>query len=406
MRQTGFPDAMRWEPWGIAQGDAGLAVFHGYLDLCFPEEGWDKVAHAYLAAAASGAARAGPLPAGLSSGLAGLASAVWLLSRTGERYRQLLMTCENALLPATVALADRVAAASPGMSVSAFDAISGLSGIAGHWLSRRQSGSDADVVLRRTVGALCTLSDTGKSAVPPRWYTPAWATGDASLARRYPDGTLNCGLAHGIPGPLAVLALALTRHVEVEGISRAVAATAQWLADHRFDDARGPNWPTVVPLSANGRPAVPGMLEGGRAAWCYGAPGVARALWLAGQALGDHALCDLSVRALTAVHRRTPGERRIDSPTFCHGVAGLLHITLRFAHDTELDIFRAASVALVDQLIASYDPARPLGFANIEPDGRQVDQPAVLDGAAGVALTLLAAATDREPVWDRLFLLS
>jgi hypothetical protein len=29
-----------------------------------------------------------------------------------------------------------------------------------------------------------------------------------------------------------------------------------------------------------------------------------------------------------------------------------------------------------------------------------------LDGAAGVALALLAASTPCEPVWDRLFLLS
>ena len=43
----------------------------------------------------------------------------------------------------------------------------------------------------------------------PGWYTPAWAIADDTLAVIYPDGRLNCGLAHGIPGPLALMALSL-----------------------------------------------------------------------------------------------------------------------------------------------------------------------------------------------------
>ena len=34
--QTGFPQTIYWEPYGIAQGDAGLAVACAYFDQCFP----------------------------------------------------------------------------------------------------------------------------------------------------------------------------------------------------------------------------------------------------------------------------------------------------------------------------------------------------------------------------------
>jgi hypothetical protein len=47
-----------------------------------------------------------------------------------------------------------------------------------------------------------------------------------------------------------------------------------------------------------------------------------------------------------------------------------------------------------------------LGFRSLEPAGNAVDQAGLLDGAPGVALVLLAAATDAEPTWDRLFLLA
>jgi hypothetical protein len=133
---------------------------------------------------------------------------------------------------------------------------------------------------------------------------------------------------------------------------------------------------------------------------------VARALWFAGQALDRSEYRDLAIAAMQAVYRRPLPERRIDSPTFCHGVAGLLQITLRFAQDTGLADFIDAADALGRQLLALYDPATRLGYYSLEPDDRRVDQPALLDGVAGVVLVLLAAATDVEPYWDRLFLLA
>jgi hypothetical protein len=44
-RQTAYPQSVYWEPHGIAQGDAGLALMCGYLDACYPEEGWDATAY-------------------------------------------------------------------------------------------------------------------------------------------------------------------------------------------------------------------------------------------------------------------------------------------------------------------------------------------------------------------------
>ena len=109
---------------------------------------------------------------------------------------------------------------------------------------------------------------------------------------------------------------------------------------------------------------------------------------------------------MEAVYRRPIDERRIDSPTFCHGIAGLLQVTLRFAHDTGLPVFSQAASELTEQLLAMYDPERALGYCSIEPGGNLVDQPGLLDGAPGVALVLLAASSNVEPTWDRLFLLS
>ena len=60
-RQTGYPRSVYWEPYGVAQGDAGLALLFSYLDRCRPGQGWDGVAHDHLASAVAGTPR-GPGP--------------------------------------------------------------------------------------------------------------------------------------------------------------------------------------------------------------------------------------------------------------------------------------------------------------------------------------------------------
>ncbi len=139
-----------------------------------------------------------------------------------------------------------------------------------------------EAALHEVLGSLVEL--TGSDEDGPRWRTrPDQLSPDERA--RYPNGYLNCGLAHGIPGPLAVLSLALRVGTDLPGLPDAVARTADWLTAHRTDDPSGPNWPNAVSLP-DGRSADP--VAPARSAWCYGGPGVAAALRLAGDALRGH----------------------------------------------------------------------------------------------------------------------
>jgi hypothetical protein len=403
--QTAFPDSAWWHPTSLAQGDAGIALALAYLDACFPDEGWDRCGHDYLAVAAHTAAASPNLGPSLFGGLAGVAYAGWALSRGGTRYGRLLSSLDEALLPQIAAQAEHlIRGATDGLSVSEFDVISGLAGVGAYLLSRREGDAGATAALEAALGALVALTDGNGRR--PRWWTPPDVMGDEEMAALYPNGHLNCGLAHGIPGPLALMALALSAGVVVPGQAEAVERMATRLIEYRVDDAWGVNWPTVVPLTFDGSPEPSSTWEPSRAAWCYGAPGAARALWLAGMALDRPGWRDLAIEAMQAVYRRPVAARRIDSPTFCHGVAGLLEITLRFAHDTGLPIFAEAAWTLTGQLLGLHEPSSMLGYRCLEPRGGRVDQPGLLDGAPGVLVTLLAASTDVEPSWDRAFLLA
>ena len=399
LEQSRYPDTLNWNPCALAHGDAGLALACAYFERCWPDEGWAETSAMYLSHAAR-AARSTPPAPGLFAGLAGVAFAARWQREGDPLSRELLPLIDAALATRALDMAGRLHGRH-GVAVSEIDAISGLSGL-GAYLLAAGAPPPADVALHALLETLVALS--GATNGVPHWFNPHHLMGDTPMAQVSPEGNMNCGLAHGIPGPLALMALSLREGMAVDGLAEAVERTAAWLVRHQAGDAYGVNWPTVVPWSADGR-VVEGLV-GSRAAWCYGAPGVARSLWLAGQALDDAALGDLAIEAMAAVYRRPIPLRQIDSPTFCHGVAGLLQITLRFAHDTDAPMFRAAADALCRQLLDAFDAEQPLGYCSVEPEGNKVDQCGVLDGAAGVAMVLLAASTGEAPDWDRVFLLS
>ena len=383
-QQSMFADSTRWRPHELAGGHLSLAILFAGCDDAFPSEDWAVAAQAHLEVATEAAEARQDIPPSLFHGLAGLGFARLLIGGEAPVDEELVRGAEAAV--------DRVAGVEEFVSEKDYDVVSGLAGIGAYLLSVPGSSPALDRDLR----ALVRLG--GADGLIPGWYTPPHLL-DEQARERSPQGCFNCGLAHGIPGPLALLALAHAQGVAVDGAATAIERIARWLIEQRLEDEWGTTWPAVVPLE----PVRP---EPSRSAWCYGPPGVARSLWLAGNALGDPVLRDLAVEAMSAVYRRPIPERRIDSPTFCHGVAGLLQITLRFAEDTGLPLFREEAAKLAVQLVDAYDRGSLLGYSDLEPDGRSVDRASLVNGAAGVALVLLAASSPFEPAWDRMFLLS
>ncbi|MFK4085808.1 lanthionine synthetase C family protein [Kribbella sp. NPDC020789] len=371
-------------------GSAGQALLFGQLDRIAPGEGWERHAHRALTAAVRGLESSGRNHPGLFVGIGGIATAAAYLSREGTRYGGLLATLDDRLATATAEQSAEFASSPANRPYEAFDVICGLAGLERYLVLRG----------RPELAGLVALCDSGPDA--PNWFTPPDAIRQGtSIAEWYENGVYNCGLAHGIPGPLAALSIALSHGYVVPRQVAAVARTSEWLVAQRIDDEWGVNWPSCVTRS--GSPEAPAQ-----AAWCYGSPGVARSLFLAGQAIGDDKLRQLAIEAMFAVLRRPwPARLTGDSPGLCHGVAGLLQIVLRFAHDTDEPLFTKAAVELTERVLELYRPELATGYYSRKPaTGELREHGGLLDGAAGVALALLAASTPVEPVWDHVLLLS
>jgi hypothetical protein len=398
-QQTDDPSFTNWRPAGLWGGYAGLAVLAASLDAVDPEYGWDGIGFDHLRHAVRGIEAERAVRVGLA-GLAGLATAASLLSRDGARYDTLLTTLESAIVERVEHTSEGVLRSRPhGVPVALFDVITGLTG-AGRYLLDRAQSEPCRRALQTLLRTFVYLSENGADAVP-HWHTTFRHATD-NLRRVHPDGNVNLGMAHGLPGPLALLSLSTSHGVEVTGQHDAIVRTADLLLQAQCSDEWGVGFPAAVSMFA---PCGEGTMPA-RSAWCYGPPGVARALWLAGAASGRSEYRDLALAAMTAVFERPIPNRRIDSATLCHGVAGLLQVTLRFARDGAGTLFSAAAQELTAQLLAAHEPESRFGYRDLKPSGLRIDNPGLLEGAAGVALVLLAAATSAEPAWDRILMLS
>ncbi|MFI1179672.1 lanthionine synthetase C family protein [Streptomyces sp. NPDC020799] len=388
----------------LSDGAPGIALLHA--ELAHTDPAHRPLAHEWLRRGAALAAQAtAPGPQGLYGPLAALSFAA---HRTAEDPRapstaRARLGGQVAAMAGTRAqreerrLGERLGCT----TFTAYDVISGQAGLGAHLL---ELGVPAEAAVTRLVRALSALARPVRadSRPLPGW----WVALDAGAYRPVPParGHANLGMAHGVPGPLALLALAWRQGVRVPGQRAAITAFADWLLAQRRTDATGPWWPGQLTLD-------PAPERPGRPSWCYGTPGIARALHLAGLALDVPRWQEAAVGALRAALARAGTEEAEPAAEagLCHGVAGLLQITWRMAHDSGDTELAEHLPLLATRLLDLVDEDEPFGFTAAPGERPPEEHPGgFLTGAAGAALALHTFATDSAPAthWDRALLLA
>ncbi|MFI6055588.1 lanthionine synthetase C family protein [Streptomyces violascens] len=388
-----------WHAQSLADGHAGVAML--FASLAHDEPGYAKLAHAHLSAAVTGVRR--PAREGLYAGLPAVAFAArTAVTRPGE-YAALLtkLDAQAALLARRLVEEDapRVAAGTAGARMTGYDVVGGLSGLGRLLLAAGpEHRATTELLLAHLVALTRPVTEPGGRQVP------GWWTSDPILFNEpdgIPGGHFNTGLAHGIPGPLALLSLAHRAGVRVPGQEQAIRTIAEWLLARRSPDGTG--WPNVVPLEAE-LAAASGTrpdLADARTGWCYGTPGVARALQLAALALKEPDWNRQAVAAVAAVCDRPGGAHAFGDPTLCHGLAGFTTIVTLMAREPGGAELAVHIPELAGSLAGSADPESPFLWPSAEPGGRAVvHRPGFLDGAAGAALALHFATDSDAPHGD------
>jgi lantibiotic modifying enzyme len=378
---------------GLAGGTCSAALFFAYLDQARPGEGWDTRSSAYLSRAIDQLMEevSGPT---LYSGFTGIA---WPLDHLQNRASELATEDPNQEIDA--ALLDHLAM---GPWRGQYDLITGLVGYGLYGLDRANRPSG-----RRILESVIQHLDETKSESEAglTWHTapellPAWQR------ELNPQGYVNLGLAHGIPGAIALLSQAWAAGIHSDRAMAMLEGSVAWLLAHQNQEGIGSCFPAVIPTGAS-RESGPS-----RVAWCYGDLGLSVALFWAARTIGRRDWESEALAIARGAAAREQGLRGVRDPGLCHGSAGNAHLFNRLWQATGDAVFQQAAIDGIKETLAFRAPDRGIGGfqawlpgkSDEEPSWR--DSPGLLEGSAGIGLALISALYPIPPDWDRMLLVS
>jgi hypothetical protein len=378
------------EDGSLAGGRAGLAVLFAYLAQARSEPGDADVAVRFLNDAIEAVASV-PMSDALYGGFTGVA---WTVAHLQERLS--LPSEEDPNEAIDDALVDSLNRSPwPGE----YDLISGLVGL-GVYALERLPRPTAHACLERVIARLAEMAERGEHGItwftPPEWL-PDWQR------EHCPQGYYNLGLAHGVPGVIALLGGACAGGVARAEAQPLLQGAVEWLLRQKLPERAGSSFSSW---------AGPGVeRDASRLAWCYGDVGASAALLYAARCVGEPVWEREALEIARGAAQRPPEQSRIVDAGLCHGAAGLGHLFTRMYQATGEPVLGEAARFWLDRTLTMRRPGEGVGgYLAWEPRGagdvRWVADPGLLTGAAGIALALLAAATAIEPAWDRMLLVS
>ncbi len=275
-----------------------------------------------------------------------------------------------------------------------YDLINGLVGLGIYTLERLPRPS-ARRVLTLIVQRLVQMASEEPSGLT--WRTPERRVNVNGRAQVSYD----LGVAHGVPGAIALLAAAL--NVGLTDARVPLEAAMRWVWATRLP----PDAVSCFPIRVE--PGVPVLAS--RAAWCYGDPGVATALFTGARALGHAPWQEQAIEVARHAASCSLEASAVVDAGLCHGSAGLVHLFGGFHRATGEALFADATRRWTEQTLAFARPGIGLaGYQSLDatpPDFTTLkwrDDGSFLTGVAGIALALFSTVNTLDPGWDRLLI--
>ena len=286
-----------------------------------------------------------------------------------------------------------------------FDLVDGLAGLGVYALER----------LPRPTGVDClklVVDRRGETAEHHHAEGITWFTAPRFLSAgqrsECPEGHYNLGLAHGVPGIIALLGQVCARREE--GLSHArkkaralLDGAVPWLLAQQPPGQSFPYWtgPGVEP-----RPA--------RLGWCYGDLQFAAALIQAARGTGETTRGEKeALRIARDAAGRNAEQAAWPIAAFVTAARASRTCSIACIKPRASGYSKRAARLWIERTLAMLKTNNGIGGVAKVPPAPALPrrtcwtaEPGILEGSAGVALALLAAIQNVEPVWDRMLLVS
>lgn len=375
----------------VASGQAGLALLFSYVAQIFPEQDYDDPALEMLEQAIDGVLEGRIYYDALYSGFSGVA---WVVEHLREQFAEAMEGDPNEEI--VVLIRDALAKADQWYGL--FDLTVGLTGLGVFALERlpRSGGLEC---LELVVSRLSEIAEHRPEGIT--WRIPQHLL-RADRQAAHPQGELNLGVAHGIPGVIGFLGRACA--AGSAEARRLLASAVPCLLAQKLPSGGVSMFPYRISPTAPPEPS--------RLAWCYGDIGIAAALLAAGHAAEEPEWQREALEIGRFAAARRPETAIVYDAGLCHGAAGIAHLFNRLYQASGDEVFETAAIDWFERALDMRRPGEGIGgFISLLSEGPGTvagwqPDPSFLTGAAGIALALLAAVTPVFPSWDRLLLAS
>lgn len=215
----------------------------------------------------------------------------------------------------------------------------------------------------------------------------------------------NLGLSHGIASIIYMLSQFHRHNIRPQKTLYLAYGAVNYLLNHK----RNPKsckylFPGYIPKNETIQEKF------GRLSWCYNDLGISMALLQAGEIFNNETWKKEAIDTLFKTTDITElQEAGVKDACFCHGTSGIAHIYNRAYKHTGIERFRLSAIYWFEQTLmmavfhngfAGYMTHRPPEFGGI------CNSSSLLEGIAGIGLSMISAVSDIEPNWDRALLLS
>lgn len=371
---------------GLVSGKAGVACFYATYDRWRGTAEYESLVHGWIEQALN--PPAGHYPElRFSSGLAGIAWMVHYLSETG------LINCD------IDGIFEHLDDHLYGFMLSEikaghYDYLHGAMGIALYFL-RQPRNEKYRQYLSELVAGLERIADNDAD------NTIKWAS--------LPDDdhkemVYNLSLSHGMSSIILILAKICKEGIETEKCRSLILAGLSYIMKQQLPaGVYASYYPSLALESLH-------SLTASRLAWCYGDHGPGLAFQQGGKVLemSNYFLHGQEV-LLGSCRRKDQLENKVFDAGLCHGSSGLALMYNILYQGTELTSYRDAALYWLDvTLNKAFHDDGIAGYKSwYHPEyGGWKCSAGLLDGAAGIGLSLLSFVNEDKPGWSRSLLLN
>lgn len=375
----------------LTNGKAGISIFYYYIGQHFNNEKFTDKAVFYLEECLASLEQ-NIDGTTLFGGFAGIA---WLyqfyinegIIDTDAESDQFFETSDRVCLTEAIKEASK----------KNYDLLYGVVGYGLYYLERHKS-SDMSFQLTEIIKLLDQFSKRDEDGI-------FW---EDHFKRDNKEGQLiNLGLAHGVPSVIAFLLYAY-QATDSKIAYQMVFDSVNWLINKSLGDGFKSKFSYyLLNGEANEFPS--------RLAWCYGDLGIASVIFQAAKICNNSQWFEFAERMAISSLERNPLDQdvAVRDCGFCHGTAGIGHLYNKFHDYTGNQLYKDAAskwfriteesrvapeVSIGGYLIHSYD--------EINNEWVSRKECGMLEGAAGIGLSIISNLTSESLGWDRCLILS